>query len=130
MSTNKDIFAAFWELSDPPIDSKGPYTIKAQKHSKEISRIIHVTLVVQLLFYEATRILFVCKENKSNDFIQQFASPYSAIFGVYHILGLGDVYQTGIGRCLQWNIMMDNDIGGVRGVPEAWICMQKGTENK
>ncbi len=89
MSTNKDIFAAFWELSDPPIDSKGPYTIKAQKHSKEISKIIHVTSV-QLLFYEATRILFVCNENKINDFIQQFASPYSAIFGVYHILGLGD----------------------------------------
>ncbi len=32
--------------------------------------------------YEATRILFVRKENKNKDFIQQFvssASPYSAI---------------------------------------------------
>ncbi len=28
--------------------------------------------MVQLQFYEATRILFVCKENKNNDFIQQF----------------------------------------------------------
>ncbi len=25
-----------FELSDPPIDSKGPTTIKAQKHSKDI----------------------------------------------------------------------------------------------
>ncbi len=27
-------------------------------------------------------------------------------------LGLGDVYQIGIRRCLQWNIVMDNAIGG------------------
>ncbi len=27
-------------------------------------------------------------------------------------LGLGDVYQIDIGRCLQWNIVMDDDIGG------------------
>ncbi len=27
-------------------------------------------------------------------------------------LGLSDVYQIGIGRCLQWNIVMDDDIGG------------------
>ncbi len=27
-------------------------------------------------------------------------------------IGLGDVYQIGIGRCLQWNIVMDDDIGG------------------
>ncbi len=31
---------AFWELSDPPIDSKDVYTIKAQKRSKEIVKII------------------------------------------------------------------------------------------
>ncbi len=29
-----------------------------------------------------------------------------------HTLGLGDVYQIDIGRCLQWNIVMDDDIGG------------------
>ncbi len=33
---NVYIFDEFWELSDPSIDSKGPNTIKAQKHSKEI----------------------------------------------------------------------------------------------
>ncbi len=27
-------------------------------------------------------------------------------------IGLGDVYQIGIGRCLQWNIVMEDDIGG------------------
>ncbi len=36
-----------WELSDPPIDRKDPHTIKAQKHSKEIIKIIHVTSVAQ-----------------------------------------------------------------------------------
>ncbi len=46
-NTNEDIFDAFGELSDPPIDSKDPYTIKAQKRSKEIIKIIHVTSVVQ-----------------------------------------------------------------------------------
>ncbi len=46
-NTNYDIFDEFWELSDPPIDSKGPTTIKAQKRSKEIVKIIHVTSVVQ-----------------------------------------------------------------------------------
>ncbi len=38
--------------------------------------------MVQPYLYEATRIIFVRKENKNNDFIQQFvssASPYSAI---------------------------------------------------
>ncbi len=29
--TNQDMFDEFWDLSDPPIDSKDPYTIKAQK---------------------------------------------------------------------------------------------------
>ncbi len=49
-----------------------------------------------------------------------------------YILGLGDVYQIGIGRCLEWNIVMDDDIGrgGVRGVPQAWIRMQKDTKKK
>ncbi len=51
--------------------------------------------------------------------------------GIMYYLGLDDVYQIGIRRCLQWNIMMDDGIGGgVRGVPKAWIRMQKGTENK
>ncbi len=42
-NTNEDIFDASRELSDPPIDSKDPNTIKVQKHSKEICKIIHVT---------------------------------------------------------------------------------------
>ncbi len=39
-NTNKYIFDAFWELSDPPIDSKNRYMIKAQKCSKEIIKIM------------------------------------------------------------------------------------------
>ncbi len=37
----------FLILSDPPVDSKDPYMIKAQKRSKEIVKIIHVTSMVQ-----------------------------------------------------------------------------------
>ncbi len=50
----------------PSIDSKDPYTIIAQTCSKDIGKIIHVTSGVQPQFYEATRIIFVCKENKNN----------------------------------------------------------------
>ncbi len=32
-NTNYDIFDEFWNISDPPIDSKYPYMIKAQKRS-------------------------------------------------------------------------------------------------
>ncbi len=46
-NTNEDIFDAFRELSDPPIDRKDPYMIKVQKRSKEVVKIIHVTSVVQ-----------------------------------------------------------------------------------
>ncbi len=47
-NTNKDSFDAFRELSDPPIDNTDPNTITAQKCSKEIIKIIHVTSGVQL----------------------------------------------------------------------------------
>ncbi len=60
-NTNYDIFYAFWELSEPPIDSNVITTIKVQKSSKEIGKIIHVTSGVQLSFNEATRILFETK---------------------------------------------------------------------
>ncbi len=42
------IFDEIQELSDPPIDSKGPTTIKAQKLSKDIVKMVHVTSGVQL----------------------------------------------------------------------------------
>ncbi len=59
---------AFW----PCIDSNATTTFKAQKRCKDIVKIFHVTSVVQPYIYEATRILFVHKENKNNKFIQQF----------------------------------------------------------
>ncbi len=34
---------------------------------KSIARVVHLPSVVQSEVYEATRILFVCKENKNND---------------------------------------------------------------
>ncbi len=39
-NTNQDIFDGIWQLSDPPIDSKGPSTTKVQKLSKEIGKIM------------------------------------------------------------------------------------------
>ncbi len=48
--------------------------IKAQKRSKDIVKIVHVILVVQPSLYKATRILFVSKENKNDDFIQQLVA--------------------------------------------------------
>ncbi len=42
-------------------------TVKAQKSIKTIVRIVHLPSVVQSEFYEATRILFIRKENKNND---------------------------------------------------------------
>ncbi len=61
----------------PPIDRNVINMINVQKHSKEISKIIHVTSGVQPSFYKATKILFVCKENRNDDFIQQFVSSVS-----------------------------------------------------
>ncbi len=51
--------------------------INVQKYSKEIGKIIHVTSGVQPSFYKATKILFVRKENRNYDFIQQFVSSVS-----------------------------------------------------
>ncbi len=45
---------------------------KAQKESKDIIKIVHVTSVVQPYLYEAMRILFVRKENENNNFIKWF----------------------------------------------------------
>ncbi len=46
---------------------------QTQKCSKDIAEIVYVA-VVQTEFYEVSRILSVCKENKNNNFIQQFFS--------------------------------------------------------
>ncbi len=47
-NTNEDIFNEIQKLSDPPyIDSNTTDTFKAQKGSKDIVKIVHVTSVVQ-----------------------------------------------------------------------------------
>ncbi len=48
---------------------------------KGIVKTVHLPSVVQSELYEATRIIFVCRENKNNDFIQQFVS--FAIYCIY-----------------------------------------------
>ncbi len=42
------------------------------RDSTETLKTVHVTSVLQTAFYEAMRILFACKENKNNNFIQRF----------------------------------------------------------
>ncbi len=46
------------DLSKPCVDSKANDKFKAQKGTKHIVKIVHVTSVVQPLFYNATRIFF------------------------------------------------------------------------
>ncbi len=53
---------------DCPIDCRINTTVEVQKRLKSIAREVHLPSVVQSEFYEATIILFVCKENKKNDF--------------------------------------------------------------
>ncbi len=50
---------------------QGNYHIQGQEGSKDIVKIVHVTSEVKPKLYKATRILFVHKENKNNNFIQQ-----------------------------------------------------------
>ncbi len=50
-----------------PIDCHVNYTVKAQKSIKNSVKIVYLPSVVQSEFYDATRILFVRKENKNND---------------------------------------------------------------
>ncbi len=73
-STNVDIFwwnqTPFW----PSIDINTTDNLKAQKGSKDIVKIVQVTSVVQPYCYEATRILFVCKENLVTLFNDFFSS--------------------------------------------------------
>ncbi len=56
-------FRYVWNLRAlrPSIDSNVINTIKVQKRSKDIGKIIHVTSGVQPLFYEAKAIRFVRK---------------------------------------------------------------------
>ncbi len=56
------------EACDCSIDCPVNTTVKVQKSMKSIARVVHLPSVVQSEFYEATRILFVRKENKNNDF--------------------------------------------------------------
>ncbi len=66
-NTNEDIFE--FRAS---IDSKNILTINSQKRSKDIVKIIHVTAIVQLKFYEAMRILFAHKKDKNNNWSRIF----------------------------------------------------------
>ncbi len=59
---NYDIFYEIREFSNPAYNNATDM-FKAQKGSKHIGKIVHVTSVVQPSFYEAMRILF-CANRK------------------------------------------------------------------
>ncbi len=52
---------------------------QVQKRSKYIGKTVHVTSVAQLQFCDATRILFLHKENKNNNLLNH-SSPPSYVF--------------------------------------------------
>ncbi len=83
-------FKIFWRKAcDCLIDCKVIYTVKVQKNMKSIARILHLPSVVQSDCYAATRILFVWKKNKNNDFIQHLGtvtSPLSQRSGILEII--------------------------------------------
>ncbi len=60
-----DILDKNREACDFSFDCQVNNTVEVQK---SIARIVHLPSVVQSEFYEATRILFKCKENKNKDF--------------------------------------------------------------
>ncbi len=72
---NEDVFDEIRELSDPPIDSNATDTFKAQKDSKEIVKIVHVTSVVHLLKLQQ---YFLCaKKTKIMSLFNYFFSSVS-----------------------------------------------------
>ncbi len=65
------------EACDCPIDCQVNNTVEVQKSMKSIARVVHLPSVVQSEFYEATRTLFVCKENQNKDFVfARTGAPY------------------------------------------------------
>ncbi len=89
-NTIYDILDETRDACDCPIDCQVILTVKVQKSMKSIVRVVHLPSVVESEFYNATRILFVCKENKNNYFFSKMCllsvSPrhHSAILGIIH----------------------------------------------
>ncbi len=73
-NTIYDILVEYRKDCERPIDCQVKKTFKAQKSMKDIVKIVHLPSEVQSEFYEAMRMLFVSKENKKSNFIQQFVS--------------------------------------------------------
>ncbi len=76
-NTISDILDENRESCDCPIDCQVNNTVKVQKSMKDIVKIVHLPSMVQSEHYEVTKILFVRRENKNNNFIQQFVSSAS-----------------------------------------------------
>ncbi len=70
-NTIYDILDETRDACDCPIDCQVILTVKVQKSMKSIVRVVHLPSVVESEFYNATRILFVCKENKNNYFFSK-----------------------------------------------------------
>ncbi len=84
-------------------ESSQGQTLHRQQHNCNVPRSrIARTSGVQQLFYEATRILFVSKENKNKDFVQQFFSSSSRL-----LCGKSNVIMThalaSVSRCVRFH---------------------------
>ncbi len=88
-----DILDENWEACDCPIDCQVITTVESQKSMKSIVRILHLPSVVQSEFYEATRILFVRKENKNNNNI---------IISTICLLSVSPHHLSAILEIIQW----------------------------
>ncbi len=67
-NTIKDILDKNREACYCPIDCQVNSTVEVQKRMKSIAGEVHLPSVVQSEFSETTRVLFVRKEYKNNDF--------------------------------------------------------------
>lgn len=47
-------------------------SVKVQKSTKDITKSVHLIIVVQLNFYEASRVLYLIKRNQNNNLNQHF----------------------------------------------------------
>ncbi len=82
-NSNEDIFDGIWALR-PYIDSEGPYTIKVQKSTKIIDKVVHVTSVCQLIL-QSHENTFCAKKTKTKIIFRIFVSTVSLVIFVFFV---------------------------------------------
>ncbi len=65
--------------------------IKAQKHSKDIVKIVHLTSVVQQEFYKAIREYYLCKKTQSMTLLINLSPPCHPIHSDHSVKNVNSV---------------------------------------